>query len=118
MQEALDGFTANEVGEATSVITCDLTGTVTTFSHGAQRLFGYAPDEAIGKMSVAAFHPPEKVAELVPLLLKTATEKGLWEEDVTLVKKGGERFPARLAVRPKYRDGKLVGYMGITRPLK
>ena len=118
MQEATGEFSENEVGEATSVITCDTTGTVTTFSHGARRLFGYAPDEAIGKLSVAAFHPPENVATLVPVLLQTATEKGLWEEEVTLVKKGGERFRARLAVRPKYRDGKLVGYMGITRPLK
>ncbi len=118
MQEATGEFSENEVGEATSVITCDTTGTVTTFSHGAHRLFGYAPDEAIGKLSVAAFHPPENVATLVPVLLQTATEKGLWEEEVTLVKKGGERFRARLAVRPKYRDGKLVGYMGITRPLK
>jgi PAS domain S-box-containing protein len=118
MQETLEGFSARDVGEATSVITCDLQGTVTKYTDGAQRLFQYAPDEVVGKLSVAAFHPPERVAELVPRLLRTATETGLFEEEVTLVKKGGAQFRARLAVRPMYRDGQLVGYMGITRPLK
>lgn len=112
----MGGFSTQELEQATSVITCDLEGTVRTFTHGAQKLFGYDPTEVEGKMSVAAFHLPEKVAELVPRLLKTAVETGLFEEEVTLVKKGGKAFRATLAVRPMYRDGKLVGYMGITHP--
>lgn len=111
----MEGFSEQEIERATSVITCDLQGTVSKFTHGAQKLFGYAPEEVEGKMSVAAFHLPERVAELVPRLLKTAVETGLFEEEVTLVRKGGQAFQATLAVRPMYRDGKLVGYMGITR---
>lgn len=118
MTDSIEGFEKREVEQASSVITCDLEGVVRTFSHGAHSLFGYDPDEVIGKMSVAVFHPPDKVAELVPRLLKTATEAGLFEEEVTLVKKGGSPFRARLAVRPMYREGNLVGYMGLTRPLE
>jgi hypothetical protein len=69
-------------------------------------------------MSVAAFHIPERVAELVPRLLKTAVDTGLFEEEVVLVKKSGTQFRARLAVRPMYREGNLVGYMGLTYPLE
>ncbi len=101
----------------TSVITCDMTGTVTQYAADAADLFGWTPDEVIGKMSVAAFHVPESVATLVPRLLKTAVEAGKFEEEVTLVRKDGARFPAVLTVRPMFRDGTQVGYMGRTRPL-
>src|SRR3990170_5278831 len=90
-----DGFSDQDIENATSVITCDLQGTVTKFTNGAQRLFGYAPDEVVGKQSVAIFHTPENLA-LVPELLKTAVEKGIWESELELVKKGGHTFRAHL----------------------
>ena len=68
-------------------------------------------------MSVAQFHVPERVPELVPRLLKTAVETGKFEEEVTLVRKDGTQFPARLTVRPQYREGDHVGYMGMTERL-
>ena len=37
-----------------SVITCDLDGKIETFNEGAQELFGYTPDEAIGRLRVSA----------------------------------------------------------------
>jgi len=101
----------------TSVITCDMQGTVTQYAADAADLFGWTPDEVVGKMSVAAFHLPENVPTLVPRLLKTAVEQGRFEEEVTLVRKDGARFPAVLTVRPMFRDGKQVGFMGRTRPL-
>jgi PAS domain S-box-containing protein len=101
----------------TSVITCDMQGTVTQYAADAADLFGWTPNEVIGKMSVAAFHVPENIPTLVPRLLQTAVETGRFEEEVTLVRKDGARFPAILTVRPMFRDGKQVGYMGRTRPL-
>ena len=101
----------------TSVITCDMQGTVTQYAADAADLFGWTPTEVIGKMSVAAFHLPENVPTLVPRLLKTAVETGRFEEEVTLVRKDGARFPALLTVRPMFRDGKQVGFMGKTQPL-
>ena len=117
VQRGSDGFSDADVLNATSVITCDLQGTVTKFTNGAQRLFGYTPDEVVGKQSVAVFHLPENLS-LVPQLLQTAVEKGIWENELELVRKGGQTFRAKLAVRPMYRNGQLTGYMGITRPLK
>jgi len=117
LHQGADGFSDRDVTEATSVITCDLQGTVKTFTNGAQKLFGYTPDEVVGKQSVAVFHTPENLG-LVPELLKTAVEKGIWESELDLVRKGGQTFRAHLAVRPMFRSGQLVGFMGITRPLK
>ena len=103
--------------ELASVIVCDMNGMVQTYAAGASAIFQWRPEEVVGKMSVAAFHEPEKVATLVPRLLKTAVETGKFEEKVTLVRKDGSRFQGVLTVRPKFKDGTQVGFMGFTRPL-
>jgi 1,4-dihydroxy-2-naphthoate octaprenyltransferase len=101
----------------TSIITCDMNGIVLDYAADAAELFGWFPDEVIGKMSVAMFHVPRNVPTLVPRLLREAVEKGKFEEDVVLMRKDASTFPARLTVRPIIRDGKQVGFMGMTHPL-
>ena len=101
----------------TSVITCNMEGIVQQYAADAADLFGWSPEEVIGHMSVASFHVPENVPVLVPRLLREAVEKGKFEEEVTLIRKDGARFPAVLTVRPMFRDGRQVGFMGYTRPL-
>jgi 1,4-dihydroxy-2-naphthoate octaprenyltransferase len=105
------------VGKA-SVIACDMQGIVQEYAADAADLFGWTQDEAIGRMSVAMFHVPKNVPTLVPRLLREAVEKGKFEEEVTLMRKDGSTFRAVLTVRPMLRDGKQVGFMGMTRPLE
>lgn len=106
-----------ETEDQASVITCDLNGIVQQYAAGAEEIFGYTPEEIVGKESVAIFHVPEAVETLVPRLLKTAVEEGKFEEEVTFVRKDGTRFQAVLTVRPQYREEEHVGYMGYTKPL-
>src|SRR5438128_6864956 len=101
----------------TSVITCDTQGIVQEYAADAADLFGWTQDEVIGKMSVAMFHVPKNVPTLVPRLLREALEKGKFEEEVTLMRKDGSTFRAVLTVRPIVREGRHVGFMGMTRPL-
>ena len=101
-----------------SVITCDMQGTVREYAADAAALFGWTEDEVVGKMSVAAFHVPKNIPTLVPRLLREAVEQGKFEEEVVLMRKDGSTFRAVLTVRPMVRDGKQVGYMGMTRPLE
>jgi len=103
--------------DETSVITCDMNGLVQQYSADAEQLFGWTPEEVIGKMSVAQFHVPKNVPTLVPRLLREAIENGKFEEEVTLMRKTGATFRAVLTVRPVIRDGKPVGFMGMTKPL-
>ena len=102
----------------TSVITCNMEGIVQQFAADAADLFGWSPDEVIGKMSVAAFHLPENVPTLVPRLLREAVENGKFEEQVTLVRKDGSKFLALLTVRPLKSGKEITGYMGLTRPIR
>ena len=64
-----------------SVITCDLDGKLETFSEGAEKLFGYTPDEVIGKGRVSDFSDGQVVLGHVVGWLKEAVEKGAWEGD-------------------------------------
>src|SRR3989442_13404870 len=93
-------------------------GTITAYGIGARKIFGWDPEEVIEKQSVTIFHEPQAVAELVPRLLKTAAETGKFEEEVTLVRKNGSKFLGMLTVRPIKKGEEIVGYMGLTRPIK
>ena len=104
--------------ETLSGIACDNTGLITSYGIGARQLFGWEPEEVVGKQYVTVFHEPEAVATLVPRLLKIAAETGKFEEEVTLVRKNGTKFRAILRVRPLKRGDQIVGYMGLTKPLK
>lgn len=102
-----------------SGIASDLKGIVTSYGVGAQQIFGWKPEEVVGKQSVAIFHVPEAEGGAnVPRLLKTAAETGKYEEEVTLVRKDGSRFRGILTVRPLKRGNEIVGYMGLTKPVR
>jgi len=101
-----------------SGIACDNTGAITSYGIGAEKLFGWTAEEVVGKQNVTIFHEPQALATLVPRLLKTAAETGKFEEEVTLVRKDGSKFLALLTVRPVKKGGEIVGYMGLTRPIR
>ncbi|TMP98087.1 MAG: PAS domain S-box protein, partial [Thaumarchaeota archaeon] len=109
---------SEEAGHAYSGIACDNTGVITSYGIGAKKLFGWTADEVVGKKSVTIFHEPQAIATLVPRLLKTAAETGKFEEEVTLVRKDGSKFLGLLTVRPIKKGEEIVGYMGLTRPIK
>src|SRR5712692_5631597 len=101
-----------------SGIACDSKGIITSYGIGAAQLFGWTADEVVGKQSVVIFHEPDAVQTLVPRLLKTAAETGKFEEEVTLVRKDGRKFLGLLTVRPIKKGEEIVGYMGLTRPIR
>ncbi|MGD9092614.1 MAG: PAS domain S-box protein, partial [Anaerolineales bacterium] len=56
-----------------SVITCDMEGRIETYNQGAEAIFGYRPEEVIGKKRVSLFSPGQTVLEYVPNWLKVAS---------------------------------------------
>ncbi len=100
-----------------SVITCDLEGRIETFGGAAEALLGWSADEVIGKKRVSLFSPGPVVLEHVPRWLKTSVEQGSYETDTVFVKKDGTPFPAHIRLSPTFKDGKQIGYCGVTEPL-
>lgn len=100
-----------------SVITCDMEGVIETFSPGAQEMFGYSHDEAVGKMRVSAFSPGEVVLQNLGAWLATAVKEGEWVGETNFIRKGGERFGARIRITPTFKNGQQVGFCGVTEEL-
>src|SRR5712692_11318391 len=62
-QEAVD-FITNILESSTeySVIAKDLTGKILLWNEGARRLYGYEPDEVIGRANSSILHAPQDIA--------------------------------------------------------
>lgn len=97
-----------------SVITCDLEGRIETFNKGAVALFGYAPDEVIGRKRVSLFSPGLVVLEHVPTWLKTAREQGRFTGRTVFVRKDGTPFTADIRITPTFKHGEQIGYCGVS----
>lgn len=97
-----------------SVITCDLEGRIETFSKGAQEVFGYKADEVIGKKRVSMFSPGQIVLGHVGAWLKAASLQGEFKTRTVFLRKDGTAFAADIRITPTFRDGKQIGFCGVT----
>jgi len=102
--------------ELKSVITSDLEGRIETFNKGAERIFGYRAEEVIGKKRVSAFSPGLVVLGHVTTWLKVAREEGEYRTRTVFVRQDGTPFTADIRITPTFRDGKQIGYCGVTVP--
>src|ERR1051326_4526510 len=118
--EALE-FLLSLIGSSTeySIIGKDLNGTIVLWNEGARRLYGYAPEDVVGKANSAVLHTPDDVAAGLPQkIMEVALREGKWEGSVKRIRKGGEQFPARLVLTPR-RDphGTPVGFLLISKDI-
>lgn len=101
-----------------SVITCDMEGRIETFNQGAVDIFGYQPDEVIGKKRVSLFSPGQVVLQLVPTWLKIASEQGEFETKTVFINRDGAPIPAHVRITPTFKNGSQIGYCGVTEVLE
>ncbi|HEY1289560.1 MAG TPA: PAS domain S-box protein [Burkholderiales bacterium] len=101
-----------------AIFMLDPDGVVTSWNAGAQRIKGYAPEEVIGK-HLSCFYPDEDVEAGKPWeALATARREGRAEAEGWRLKKGGERFWARVVVTPLHdASGHLRGFAKVTQDL-
>ena len=97
-----------------SVITCDLEGRIETYNQGAEDIFGYRPEEVIGKKRVSLFSPGKIVLEFVPNWLKIASEEGEYSTKTVFLNRNNEPVAAEIRITPTFKDGQQIGYCGVT----
>lgn len=95
-----------------------LTGKITNWNAGAQRITGYTEKEAIG-MHFSRFYIEEESAAGMPKkALDIAAGAGKFQSENWCVRKDGSRFWAHVAIDPVHDDdGKLIGFANITRDI-
>ncbi len=96
--------------ELEPLVTADEKGLIVSFSSEAVELFGWSPDEVVGRKRLSVFHKKEDLAELLPRMMGTAQQKGVFEEEATMRRKDGSEFRAKLTVTSLQEGGQMVGY--------
>ena len=95
----------------------DLNGMVTSWNKSAERLFGYAAKEIIGK-PVTLIIPPELHQDEDLILSKIKRGEKIDHFETVRVKKSGERIDVSLTISPvRDEQGKVVGAAKIVRDI-
>jgi PAS domain S-box-containing protein len=82
-----------------AIISEDLDGIIATWNHGAEKLFGYAADEVIGK-SISILVPPERQDEELSILASIKDGERLDHYETVRQCKDGRRIEMALTVSP------------------
>lgn len=101
-----------------AIITKDLDGTVTSWNAAAVRIFGYTPEEIIGK-SILTIIPPELHQEEQEILSKLRQGNRIDHYETIRLAKDGSRVSISLTVSPiKDESGQVIGASQIARDLR
>ncbi len=96
----------------------DLTGHVSSWNHGAERIMGYRAEEVLGQAHARFFTPEDRAAGTPIRLLATAQREGSVEINAWRVRKDGTRFPANVLLTAlRTPTGELRGFAKITRDM-
>jgi PAS domain S-box-containing protein len=100
-----------------AIFSKSLDGIIESWNAGAERLFGYAPEEIIGK-SMSVLLPPDELSEFPGILARIRAGAHLEHYEVTRLRKDGQRVHVSATVSP-LRDsaGCLVGTSTIARDI-
>ena len=101
-----------------TIIMLDVTGIITTWNAGAQKITGYHAEEVIGR-HFSLFYDEESLAARKPQIeLERATADGRFEEEGWRVRKDGTRFYVNVVLSAIYNGRKeVVGFSKVTRDI-
>jgi two-component system, OmpR family, sensor histidine kinase VicK len=94
-----------------------LDGTIDTWNPGAERLYGYAAEEIIGR-PVSVLVPPERAGEEDIVMNNAIAGEGALSIETARLAKDGSRREVSLTVSPiKDQKGRLMGFSSISRDI-
>jgi PAS domain S-box-containing protein len=96
----------------------DPEGWIQQWNPGAERIFGYSKEEAVGQKADLIFTPEDRAAKMPARELETAISQGCAADDRWHLRKDGQRVFISGMVRPLYsREKKLRGLLKIGRDI-
>jgi PAS domain S-box-containing protein len=99
------------------IITKDLSGIITSWNQAATRVFGYQPDEIIGR-SILQIIPPELHHEQDEILRKLKAGERIEHYETVRVGKSGEQIAVSVTISPiKDETGRVIGGSKIARDI-
>jgi len=99
-----------------AIVVTDLTGKVSLWNRGAVRIFGYAPEEIVGRDAAQLFLPDDRRSGIPRLEMRQARKDGCAGDFRWHLRKNGEVFWGDGMMYPVLsRAGEHFGYMKIVR---
>lgn len=125
--EELEKRTSKEIGEyrarlaaiidssEDAIIGKNLDGTITSWNRGAQRMYGYTPEEIVGR-NISILTPKERADEIPSILARIKSGEHIAHCESTRITKDGRRLDVSISISP-IRDafGTIVGASAIAR---
>ena len=100
-----------------AIIGQTLDGRIASWNRGAQRLYGYAADEIVGK-PLSALVPDDHIDEAPALIERLARGEGIEHFETQRLRKDGSRVDVSLTISPvKDPDGEIIGASKIARDI-
>jgi len=102
-----------------AIIVADFDGNIIAYNEGARKIYGYAPEEVIGKQNMEIFFPDNFIysGELQKIIYRLMEEDNVSYEGEK-IRENGQIFPAQiLFTATKDKSGKLVGFIEIVQDL-
>ena len=104
-------------GSDDAIISKDLQGVITSWNTGAERLFGYAAPEVIGK-PMTLLIPPERSNEEPTILARIARGETTDHFETVRIGKGGRKIDVSVTISPVTdAQGRIVGASKIARDI-
>ncbi len=98
-----------------AILSKTLDGTITSWNKGAERIYGYTPEEAIGK-NILMLAPDDRAEEIAQLLRTIADGKAVEHHESVRVNKDGRRLDVAISVSPlPNAAGEIIGASVIAR---
>jgi PAS domain S-box-containing protein len=100
-----------------AIISKTLDGVIRSWNAGAERVFGYAPEEAIGR-SITLIIPPDRRDEEYEILARISQGERIEHFETIRVSKQGRLIDISLTVSPiRAREGRIIGASKIARDI-
>jgi PAS domain S-box-containing protein len=100
-----------------AIISKTLEGVITSWNKGAERIFGYTAEEAVGR-SVTMLIPPDHLDEEPAILARIRSGERIEHYETVRVRKDGSRLDISLTVSPiRTPGGRIVGASKVARDI-
>ena len=100
-----------------AIIGKTLDGTITSWNAGAERVFGFAADEMVGR-SIARLIPPERLGEEETILSRIKRGESVRHFETVRLRKDGRLIDVSVTVSPiKDASGKIIGASKVARDI-
>ena len=117
LREARLQLAAIVESSADAIISKDLDGRITHWNQGAEHLYGYSPQEVIGK-SVAMLMPPERSDDFPEIMGKLRKGERVEHYETVRQRKDGTKVDVSLSISPILDTaGKVMGAAAIARDI-